>query len=203
MNSSMTVLSRHIELVLAAIRGGLIVAVAMSAGCSQSDAPSTTPASTPTTLDERRTSGATEMDNDITFVDDYLTKWDRFAQGENNFVPEIKQSTAEFELALTRLLASRDPRAPSRLVFYAVVQVGGFIVADSELGRAAKPVLGDDFNIFTNKEGKDTFFAGDLYFWWQDHKNEYKAFRLFEEWQNRDFAKSTAIPMYEAIRQKQ
>jgi hypothetical protein len=104
---------------------------------------------------------------------------------------------------LTRLLAARDRRAPARLVFYAVVQVGGFIDADSELGRAANPVLGDDFQIFTNEDGTDTFFAGDLYFWWQDHKNDYDPCPLFEDWQARDFAQSVVIPMYKQVRENE
>jgi hypothetical protein len=125
-----------------------------------------------------------------------LHKWDRFACGENSLAPELKQATPEFEEALTRLLTARDLRAPARLVFYAVVQVGGFIPVDSPLGKASKPILGDDFKVFTNKLGIKYYFAADLYFWWLDNRSRFEASPIFEEWRQREFAQSVVIPGY-------
>src|SRR5262245_45341870 len=83
------------------------------------------------------TVGHAQMSRDLQLVDSYLEKWDRFAQGENRLVPELRDSKADFEAALTRLLAAGDKRAPARMIFYPVVEVGGAIPADSELGKAS------------------------------------------------------------------
>src|SRR4249920_2459810 len=69
--------------------------------------------------------GGAPISRDLQVVDGYLEKWDRFAQGENQLVPELRDSKAGFEAALVRLLAAGDKRAPARMVFYPVVEVGG------------------------------------------------------------------------------
>jgi hypothetical protein len=181
----------------------IVLALAMTAGCSQHDESMTATTPTPSQETESKTDGHLNMGNENIGIDDFLSKWDRFAQGENDLVPEIKNSKSGFEIALAKLLRDRDPRAPSRLVFYAVVQIGGFINADSELGVAAKPILGHDFKITTTKDGTDSLFAGDLYFWWLDHKTDFDSFPLLDEWQQRDFTKSVAIPMYGSVRQNE
>jgi hypothetical protein len=136
------------------------------------------------------------MDNDLDVVDDYLGKWDRFAQGENDLASHIRSSKDLFEAALSRMLNANDKRAPSRLVFYTVVQIGGFIALDSDLGKASTALLGPDFPIFTSKEGTRAYFAGELYFWWQENRNRYDPYPLFEEWCQREFAKTVVVPMY-------
>ena len=180
----------------------VMAAICITAGCSERDATNTDSAPT-AALKAAAAETRLGMDNDIALVDGFLSKWDRFAQGENDLVPQIKELTPDFQQSLIRLLNSRDPRAPARLVFYAVVQVGGSVDVDSELGRAAKPILGDDFAITTSKDGGGKLFAGDLYFWWHDHKNEFQAYPLFDQWNERDFAKATVVPMYEQIRQNE
>jgi hypothetical protein len=139
------------------------------------------------------------MTSDLQVVDDYLAKWDRFARGENELVPALRNNKELSEAALTRLLKAQDNRSPARLVFYAVVQVGGFIPADSDLGRAAAGFLGRVFPVTVSKEGEKSYFAGDLFFWWQDHGKNYEAYPLFEEWSKRDFARTVVIPMYERV----
>jgi hypothetical protein len=136
------------------------------------------------------------MTRDLQLVDDYLTKWDRFAQGENELVPTLRDSKAGFEAALVRLLAAGDKRAPARMVFYPVVQVGGGIPADSELGKASAAVLGPDFPVTTMKDGQRVYVCGDLYLWWDANRAKYDAFALFDEWSQRDFAQAVVIPMY-------
>jgi hypothetical protein len=138
------------------------------------------------------------MDSDLKLVDDYLIKWDQFAQGDNELVPYIRNNKDLFEGALTRLLLAKDNRAPSRLVFYAVVQVGGFIPLESDLGKASRTLVGPDFPISTPNKGVQAYFAGELYFWWQENREKYLNFSLFEEWNQRDFAQTVAIPMYRA-----
>jgi len=140
------------------------------------------------------------MANDLKVVDDYLNKWDRFAQGDNELVPQIRDNKDSFEAALSRMVIAKDRRAASRLVFYAVVQVGGFIGVASDLGKASAALLGPAFPIFTAKDGTKAYFAGDLYFWWLDNCNKYEAFPLFDEWSQRDFAKNVAVPMYKSAR---
>ncbi len=60
----------------------------------------------------------------------YLTAWDEFAQGNNSLAPVVKTDAQQFSAELTAALKKSDGRAPSRFVFYAVVQVGGFIPLD-------------------------------------------------------------------------
>jgi hypothetical protein len=139
-----------------------------------------------------------QVDSDLKLVDDYLNKWDRFAQGENELVPYIRDNKDSFEDALTRLLKAEDKRAAARLVFYAVVQVGGFIPLESDLGKASARLLGVDFPIFTSEGGTRAYFAGELYFWWQENHVKFESFPLFEEWSQREFAQTVVVPMYKS-----
>jgi hypothetical protein len=145
--------------------------------------------------------GKPPMTPDLQLVDDYLAKWDRFAQGDNELVPFLRENKASFEAALTRLLIAKDRRAPARMVFYSVVQVGGAISDDSELGKAAASILGPDFPVTTTKNGERVYFCGDLFSWWQQSGQQYEAYPLFEDWSSRDFAKRVAIPMYKTARE--
>ncbi len=136
---------------------------------------------------------------DFALIDRYLTVWDQFAQGDNSLLSRINKDRAPFEQHLADALAKIDRRAPGRFVFYAVVQVGGFIPLASQLGQAFQQRVGDAVPVFTNpKDGSTSFFAGDLYFWWEAHKSEYESYPLYEEWRRRDFAQNVAIKMYES-----
>ena len=106
------------------------------------------------------------MTSGLQLVDNYLSKWDRFAQGENELIPFLRDNKVLFEAALARLLNLKDKHAPSRMVFYAVVQVGGGIAADSELGKAAASILGEEFPVTTTDKRERLYFCGDLFFWW-------------------------------------
>ncbi len=141
------------------------------------------------------------MDQDIELIDAYLVKWDRFAKGEKSLVADINREGAAFVAALGRGLKAKDKRAPSRLVFSVVVQVGGGIPVDSEVGRHAATILGPDFPVVEVKQGK-VYFAGDLYFWWLEHQKEFNTFPLLDEWANREFAQKSVIPMYNRAREK-
>ena len=133
---------------------------------------------------------------DFTFIDAYLTTWDRFARGANELQPQLKLETPRFQEQLAKALVQGDRRAPSRVVFYAVVQVGGFIAYNSELGQACEQLVGRELSTSTSPQGARSYFAGDLYFWWEKHATEFDSFPLYEEWRQRDFAKQTVIPMY-------
>jgi hypothetical protein len=120
---------------------------------------------------------------DFTLIDRYLTIWDQFAQGHKSLGPRIKRDRAAFERNLADALTKNDSRGPSRFVFYAVVQVGGFIPLASPLGQAFQQRVRDAVPIFTNEKDRSrSFFAGDLYFWWEAHKFQYVSFPLYEEW---------------------
>jgi hypothetical protein len=142
------------------------------------------------------------MDNDIEQVDAYLEKWDRFARGEKSLVPELNRERAACWAALGQALKAKDKRAPARLVFSVVVQVGGGIPVDSHLGKDAATLLGPDFPVVESKTGKG-YFAGDLYFWWLEHQKEYEAYPLFDAWSKREFAQKTVIPMYNRLRENE
>lgn len=143
--------------------------------------------------------------SDLSFVDDYLHAWDRFAQGDNSLVPRLKTDRSKFESQLAKAVESGDGSAPGRVVFYAVVQVGGFIPADSPIGLAFRKRFGSAVPLYKDeKDGSESYFAGDLYFWWETHKSKFVSYPLYEEWRNREFAQTVAIPMYQgAAKQSQ
>ncbi len=136
---------------------------------------------------------------DLREADDYLQKWDRFAQGENQLAPLLRAERDRFEAALTRLLRAGDRAAPARMVFYAAVQVGGFFHVDSELGAAAAAILGPGFPSTNRKDGQRAYFAGELYFWWEENQERFEAYPLFDEWKRRAFAETVVIPFYRKI----
>ena len=134
-------------------------------------------------------------------VDQYLEAWDAFAQGDNSLVPVLNEDFPRFSAALAGLLGSGDPRAPARAVFFALVQVGGFIPVESEIGAALAPVLGPAFPVTETEDSPPSYFAGDLYFWWLENDSGFQAYELLDEWLTREFARTTVIPMYQAVRQ--
>jgi hypothetical protein len=143
--------------------------------------------------------GTPDTSADLREVDDYLEKWDRFARGESQLFPYLRANKAGFEAALTRLLRSGDVAAPARMVFYPIVQVGGFIPVDSELGASAAAILGPGFPMTTRKDGQGAYFGGELYFWWEDNQKRFGSFPLFDEWKKRELTQSTVIPFYRKI----
>ena len=130
------------------------------------------------------------------FIDNYLKQWDEFAQGANDLAPKLKKDAERFDAELARALVAKDPRAPSRVVFYAVVQVGGFIPADGEIGRPLTEIVSGAVPVFTDKNGQKRYFAGDLFCWWDTQGRQFPQFWLYEEWKSRDFAQETVIPWY-------
>ncbi len=136
------------------------------------------------------------MDHDLEFVDEYLSNWDSFAQGQNELVPILRDNKTEFLAALVRMLKSHDKRAPARMVFYPIVQIGGSIDVDSDLGQACAKIVGDDFPITNTKKGEQVYFGGDLFFWWEGNRERFESFPLFDEWMPRDFTQNVVIPMY-------
>lgn len=146
--------------------------------------------------------GGSASSVDFSFIDRYLTDWDRFAQGANELAPRLKSEFPRFEQQLADALNQGDKRAASRLVFFAVVRVGGFVPYESALGRACEKLVRGDAPIFTSDKGERSYFAGDLYFWWDRHKAEFVPFSLLDEWRQRDFVKATVMPMYEAATKK-
>lgn len=138
----------------------------------------------------------------ISLIDEYLESWDRFANGESNLVPYLRENKRAFEENLEAALKAKDKRAPARLVFYPIVQVGGYIEVESELGRAAASYLGAQFPVSENKDQKKVYFAGDLYLWWENNKERFDPLPLFERWKQREFSQKTVIPMYKAAVKK-
>jgi hypothetical protein len=131
-------------------------------------------------------------------TDAYLEAWDRFAQGDKALLPAVRDGKVSFELGLADALARRDVSAPSRLVFYMVVQVGGNLSANSPLGKAWRGYAAGDFPI-TQHESDPSYFAADLYAWWKAHSSPAHDLPLLREWANRAWSKATVIPMYERL----
>jgi hypothetical protein len=136
------------------------------------------------------------------FVDDYLARWDAFAQGKNELVPYLRDNKTKFERELAALLRSERKKAIPRVVFYAVVQVGGFIDVESELGREVEKGFGN-LPLTEGQKGERLIFAGDLYFWWQERKKEFPEFRLYSEWEKRDFSQNVTVRLYKSARENQ
>jgi hypothetical protein len=141
-----------------------------------------------------------EQRTDSTFIDEFLQTWDRFAQGAGDLVRLINRDTERFHEALGRALATNPRWAVGRMVMYLVLQVGGFLPADSALGRSLAAAIGDGGPAPTLVKGQRMYFAGDLYFWWEEHRHEFERVPLYDEWRARNFAQQVAIPMYTAAR---
>jgi hypothetical protein len=145
---------------------------------------------------------AADPNGSLVFVDDYLGRWDRFAQGENSLVPYLRDNKKKFEGELASLLRAGDKNATGRVVFYAVVQVGGFIDVDSDLGREVAKAFGS-LPLTEVKDGEKKVFAGDLYFWWQERKKDFLVYPLYEEWLKRDFTRNSVIQLYRNVRENE
>lgn len=85
-------------------------------------------------------------------------------------------------------------------MFYAVVQVGGFVPVQSELGHALQSLLGPEFPTITSGAQPPAFFAADLYCRVLESGSRFRSFALLDTWRARDFARTTVIPMYEKTR---
>ena len=133
----------------------------------------------------------------LTAIDSYLTMWDRFAQGDNSLVPKLKESWPVARSELVKALEAKDRRAPSRVVFLVLVQIGGSIPVDSEIGRAWHSYAGE----FPSQDlGKGSeYFAADFYGWWKRNQSPSNDLPLLVEWLSRDLARTKWIPMYERL----
>jgi hypothetical protein len=137
---------------------------------------------------------------DYAFLDDYLSRWDRFARGENDLMPALTAEVRRFNTELAFALRA-DPRAAmGRAILYPLLQVGGFVPLDSAVGEALSDVWGRDAPPSTLLSGRSYYFAGELYFWWEANRSRFERYAPYEEWRDRDFARKTAVPMYEGMR---
>jgi len=137
---------------------------------------------------------------DFEFIDDYLSRWDSFAQGDNSLVPSLKRDKPRFETELSDALVSGDKRAMSRAIFSAVVQVDGFIPLDSPIGQGIQKESAGGIAIFTSDKGEKMYFAGDLYDWWLTNRNRFSDYPLFNDYMKRDFAKDVVLKLYESAK---
>jgi hypothetical protein len=128
-------------------------------------------------------------------LDEYLRNWDLFAQGRNDLTPYLNANRGLFEKALAAQLLAANPEAPARLVFYAVVQVGGFVPYNSVLGEACASFFGSALH---PKEtgGQLSYFAGDLYTWWLGAEARCSGYPLLTEWLGRPFVRTVVLPLY-------
>ena len=131
-------------------------------------------------------------------IDAFLESWDQFAQGRNELMPKIRAGTPAFESTLAAALRAKDPRAPSRVLFYAFVRVGLGIPTNSDLGRAWIEHAGPRFPIRT-VEKDSVLLPPDFYQWWLRNRGRIESYALMDAWMKRDFARRTAIPMYESL----
>jgi hypothetical protein len=133
---------------------------------------------------------------DTAFIDDFLARFDRFAQGENELLPALRYDIPRFNAEIV-LAVHTDPHwATSRAIMYPILQVGGFVPVVSPYGVALASIFRDSGPQPTQLRGEQFYFAGDLYLWWEQERTRYAPFQLYDEWRNRDFARNVVIPRY-------
>jgi hypothetical protein len=138
-------------------------------------------------------------ETDWIFLDTFLSTWDRFAQGENELIKSLNKDIRRFNAELARALYRDPAQSMGRAIMYPLFQVGGFVPLDSAVGKELSKIFGQKAPQITDLKCKQYYFAGDLYFWWEEHKKEFNAYQLYEAWRDRPFAKTTAIPMYQQM----
>jgi len=138
----------------------------------------------------------------LSFVDEHLARWDRFARGANELAPVIRQHREEFHRQLISVLKSDRKQGVPRLVYYAVIQVGTFIPVESDIGREVLTIV-DSLPQFTDekKQGEKSIFGGYLYLWWRERKSDFGSYPPLEEWEKREMSRGF-IQMYESMRAK-
>jgi hypothetical protein len=132
---------------------------------------------------------------DLQLVDQYLQTFDRFAEGDESLVPQMKAAWPGAQAQLVGALRARDPRAPSRLVLLMLLQIGGSVPIESDIGRAWREYVGIDFPVHDTKSAP-VYFVSDFYFWWTENRSEKHDIPLLAQWVERDFAKESVLPMY-------
>lgn len=132
---------------------------------------------------------------DLQLVDQYLQTFDRLAEGDESQVPQIKAAWPGAQAQLVGALRARDPRAPSRLVLLMLLQIGGSVPIESEMGRAWREYVGIDFPVHDTGP-TPVYFVSDFYFWWTENRSEKHDVPLLAQWVERDFAKESVLPMY-------
>ncbi len=142
---------------------------------------------------------AESSDRALAFVDSYLERWDRFAQGETDLVPGLNADLEAFAQKLSLLLDAQDPRAPARAVFFTTVQVAGEIPLETPLGQSMQRVLGDEVPVMRLEDRPPSYAAWHLFQWWSDNRGRFEAFPLLDTWAQREFTRQTVLPMYEQL----
>jgi hypothetical protein len=131
------------------------------------------------------------------FVDDYLVRLDRFAQGDNALRHGIGAEAPMFYAQLADLLHAGDQRAVSRLVFSVVVKIVFPIPAASRLGREALRIVPS--LAVTKEDDKDAICPEEFYVWWKAKKGDYPSFPLLDQWEMREFSREKVIPMFQHL----
>lgn len=139
-------------------------------------------------------------ETDWAFLDSYLATWDRFARGENGLAKVLRRDVRRFNAELARAIRRDPSRAMGLGVMYPLLHVGGFVPLDSAVGKRLTEVFGQHPPRVTQVRGKRYYFAGDLYFWWEEHRKEFGPCQLYEDWRTRSFVKGTVIPWYQKMR---
>jgi hypothetical protein len=140
-----------------------------------------------------------ESINGFEFIDEYLRKWDAFAREQDQCVPYLNANLRRFCTELAEAFYRGDPRAPSRFVFFAVVRVAVLIPADQEPGKAFTAKFPSAIGV-TNDDAESGYFPGDVYFWWEENKERFAAFSLYDAWARSSFARKSVIPAYKNIK---
>ena len=108
----------------------------------------------------------------------------------------LKAKEPEFQKSLIALIEHGDSRAPGRVVYSQVIQIGSFVDFKSPLGVAIHKMVGEDCPV-TNSKGDRLYFAGDLYLWWEANRAKYQPYSPLLEWERSDTARKSVIPMYQ------
>jgi hypothetical protein len=137
---------------------------------------------------------------DRVFIDDFLARFDRFTQGANELLPDLRAQIPSFNAHMVGAIEADPLWAAGRAIMYPILQVGGFVPVTSAYGRSLASLLGGAGPKPVEVKGQSFYFSADLYSWWEKERERYSAYPLYDEWRERDFAQQVAIPMFSRTR---
>jgi hypothetical protein len=124
---------------------------------------------------------------DWTFLDDYLSRWDRRLRGEDELFGGLARELTRFNGELVRALRVDPRRAVPRAIMFPLLRGAGSgaIPVDAPVGVALRDALGKNAMPRTTWPAGEFYAAADLLEWWEANREGYEPFPFFDEWRAR------------------
>ena len=139
--------------------------------------------------------GPAVQSHDPAFIDGLLRRFDRSAQGEHSLLSAIQSDLPRFNAEMVAALQADPSWAVGRAIMRPLIQVVPLRV-NSPLGRALATAVGAKGPPVTMAAGEAIYQADDFYFWWEEHRAEYAAMPLYDEWRAHDIIRAHIIPLF-------